>query len=214
MVSISPEFGRGIAALSRVAALCVLVVACGEYAHTNPYDPATKVTIVIHGPDSAHSLHETLSFTYQIAPDWAGVVPVWLSGNDAILGATGPGQFQVNGVGTVDVSLSAGPHTGHHQVVVIQRPKHALFCYFTSCPSSLALGGVATLNLVQTDSLGTALLSSQAPAQVQYDVHPAGILQIVSASPLSVQVKAIGSGTAYVIAALGASLDSVAVSAR
>lgn len=62
-----------------------------------------------------------------------------------------------------------------------------------------------------TDSLGTALLPGQAPAQVQYDVRPAGVLQIPSASPLSVQVKATGIGRVYVIAALGASLDSVAI---
>jgi hypothetical protein len=84
-------------------------------------------------------------------------------------------------------------------------------CYFAGCPTSLAVGGVATLNVVQTDSLGTALLPGQAPAQVQYDVRPAGVLQVLSAGPLSVQVKATGIGRVYVIATLGASLDSVAI---
>ena len=213
MVSFAPRC-RVIDPLSLLAAVCVIVAACGEYAHTNPYDPATPVTIVISGPDTAYSLHQDVSFTYQIDRTWEGVPPVWLSGNDAILSERGPGQFQVSGVGTTDVSLSVGVHTGHHRVVVIQRPKHALFCYFAACPTSLALGGVATLSVVQTDSLGTALLAGQSPAPVQYDVRPAGILQILGTSPLSVQVKAIGSGRAYLIAALGASLDSVAIAVQ
>src|SRR5690242_20334178 len=107
---------------SRLALICVLALGCGEYAHTNPYDPATNVSIVIAGPDSAHSIHENLAFTYQMSRSWDGVVPVWVSGSDAILGVLGPGQFQVNGPGTVDVLLTVGAHTGHHRVVVVQRP--------------------------------------------------------------------------------------------
>jgi hypothetical protein len=67
---------------------------------------------------------------------------------------------------------------------------------------------------VQTDSLGTALLLGQVPAQLQYDVRPAGVLQIMTASPSSVQVKAIGTGRAYVVAALGTYMDSVAVTVQ
>ena len=68
--------------------------------------------------------------------------------------------------------------------------------------------------MVQTDSLGSALLAGEAPGQVQYDVRPTGVLQILTGSPLSVQVKAIGSGRAYVVAALGTALDSVAISVQ
>jgi hypothetical protein len=205
------RYERAIAPRPLVVAVCALMAACGTYDHTNPYDPATNVTILIAGPDSAHSIHEDLSFTYQMSRSWEGVAPVWLSGSDAVLSARAPGQFQVSGPGTADVSLSVGVHTARHRVVVIQRPKHAFFCYFAGCPTSLGVGGVATLNVVQTDSLGTVLLPGQAPAQVQYDVRPAGVLEILSASPLSVQVKATGIGRVFVIAALGASLDSVAI---
>ena len=201
-------------AVSRLAIVCILMAACGEYAHTNPYDPATSVDIVIAGPDSAHSIHEDMAFTYQMSRSWDGVAPVWVSGSDAILGAIGPGQFQVNGPGTVDVLLTVGAHTGHHRVVVVQRPKHAYLCYFAGCPTTMPLGGIATLNVVQTDSLGTALLPGQSPAQIQYDVRPAGVLQIVTTSPSSVQVKAVGIGRVFVIAALGTALDSVAVTVQ
>lgn len=210
----SLRYDRAISALAGVAAVCAVTAACGEYAHTNPYDPATNVSILITGPDSAHSLHETVSFTYAVDRTWDGVTPQWLSGNDAILGARGPGQFEVTGTGTADVLVAVGAHAGHHQVVVVQRPKHAYFCYFAACPTTVALGSVATLNVVQTDSLGSALVAGQAPAQVQYDVRPSGVLQIVTGSPLSVQVKAIGSGRAYVVAALGTALDSVAVTVQ
>ncbi|HEY2852469.1 MAG TPA: hypothetical protein VGJ18_06460 [Gemmatimonadaceae bacterium] len=200
--------------LLRLVLLCVVVTACGEYAHTNPYDPATNISILIAGPDSAHSIHENLSFTFEVSRSWPGVVPQWLSGNDAIIGARGPGQFQVNGNGTADVLVAVGAHIGHHRVVVVQRAKQALFCYYAPCPTSLALGAAATLNVVQADSLGTVLLSAQAAAQVQYDVRPAGVLQIMTASPSSVQVKAIGTGRAYVVAALGTYMDSVAVTVQ
>lgn len=200
--------------LSRFGLLCVVVAACGEYAHTNPFDPATNLSIVIAGPDSAHSIHETMSFTFEASRSWADVTPQWLSGNDAILGEQSAGQFQANGPGTADVLVAVGAHTGRHRVVVIQRPKHVLFCYFAPCPTSLASGSSATLNVVQTDSLGTALLPGQTPAQIQYDVRPAGVLQIVTGSPSSVQVQAIGTGRAYIIAALGTFLDSVAVNVQ
>lgn len=196
------------------ATVYALMTACAAYEHTNPFDPATNVDIVINGPDSAYSIHEDISFTAQISRTWDGVSPVWLSGSDAILGEQAPGQFQTNGPGAAEVLLTVGVHTAHHRIVVIQRPKHAYFCYFAGCPTSMAVGGVATLNVVQTDSLGTALLAGQAPAQVQYAVRPAGVLQIVSASPLSVQVKAVGIGRVYVIAAIGASPDSVAITAQ
>ena len=200
--------------LARLTLVCVAVAACGEYPHANPFDPATSISISINGPDSAHSIGEDLSFTFSASRSWQDVAPQWLSGNDGILGERGPGQFQVNGLGTVDVLVAVGVHTGSHRVVVIQRPKHVVFCYFAACPTSLALGGTATLNLVQKDSLGTALLLGQVPAQVQYDVRPAGVLQIVTGTPSSVQVKAIATGRAYVVAALGASMDSVALTVQ
>jgi len=198
----------------RLALLCVAVAACAEYPHTNPYDPATNVSILIAGPDSAFSIHENLSFTYVVTPNWDGVVPQWLSGNDAVLGARGSGQFQANGLGTTDVLVAVGPHIGHHRVVVIQRAKQALFCYYASCPSSLSLGGAVTLDIVQTDSLGVVLRSSAFLAQVQYDVRPAGVLQVLTGTPSSVQVKAIGTGSAYVVAALGTFVDSVAINVQ
>lgn len=200
--------------LARLALVCVVLAACGEYAHSNPFDPATKVDIVITGPDSAHSIHEMLTFTYAISRSWPGVVPQWLSGSDGVLGARTPGQFETNGPGTADVLVSVGAHTGSHRVVVIQRPKHMIFCYFAACLTTIAVGDVTTLNLVQTDSLGTVLLAGQTPAQLQYAVRPAGVLQITTSSPSSVQLKAIGSGSAYVVATLGTYTDSVGVTVQ
>lgn len=200
--------------LSRLALLCVPLAACGEYAHTNPYDPATDVTLVINGPDSAHSMHEYMTFTYEITPNWKGVVPQWSSENGGVVAAAGGGVFQVTSLGSTYVRLSLGTHVARHRVVTVQTPRHVVFCYAGPCPTSVALGGVLTLGLVQTDSIGFPVGNVSAQAQVQYNVRPSGVLQVLSGTTQSVQVQAIGSGRAYVIAALGSFADSLAITVQ
>ena len=215
MVSSAARYDRAMSALARLALVCAVVAACGEYAHTNPYDPATNVTIVIHGPDSAHSIFEEMSFTYDITPNWAGVVPLWRSDSGLVIGSRGPGLFAVNGPGTADVVLSVGTHTARHRVVVIQRPKRVYFtCFVGPCPTSVAVGRVVNLTVVQMDSLGTELVGGQPAAAIQYNVRPSGVLSIIAGTPSSVQVQGIGSGRAFVIATLGAWLDSVSVTVQ
>jgi hypothetical protein len=67
--------------VGRRAALAVLaslvIVACGDYAHSNPFDPAMPVELTIVGPDTLTAIGDTARFTLSTSPEFAHEEPTW-----------------------------------------------------------------------------------------------------------------------------------------
>lgn len=80
------------------AASLTVALACGDLAHTNPYDPAVPVTIVISGPDSLFSFGEQATYTAQVTPAFPDTAIEWATADTALLRPTGPATFQLIGV--------------------------------------------------------------------------------------------------------------------
>src|SRR5579872_6755716 len=51
-----------------VVAITIGTVACTDYAHTNPYDPAVPKTIVITGPDTLFNFGDTAIYLASSTP--------------------------------------------------------------------------------------------------------------------------------------------------
>jgi hypothetical protein len=59
------------------AAIVATAAACGDFAHTNPLDPATRVELSLVGPDSAFSIGDTLRFTIASDPAYTPAIVEW-----------------------------------------------------------------------------------------------------------------------------------------
>ena len=144
-----PSGPRGIASLAAVAAL-VVTVACGDnYLHTNPYDPAVPVTIVISGPDTMFSYREQEQYLAHSIPSFPDSAFRYASSDSFVFLPAGPATFMslapplypatrtatvVVGLGAIDTqppsaggAVGAAPHTvefrhvAYKQVVLTQR---------------------------------------------------------------------------------------------
>jgi hypothetical protein len=209
-----PRMGATIAAFA-----AGLTLACGEYAHRNPYDPETGTRIVITGPDTLWSISEVAAYTATVSPAVPGGAGLIWSvadpGNgDQVLGSRGAGSFQALDVGVANVLASVGRHTVSKRVVVRQRAARLFFFCPNACTSlSMANGTTRDLFVGQYDALGTGLRSGEARSPVTYSSRDPGIVAIVpgSAAPTGVSIRAFAPGTAYVLAQLGDWKDSVRV---
>ena len=90
--------GRALPVLVFVAGSLAVALACGDLAHTNPYDPAVPVTIVITGSDTLFSFGEQATYAAQVTPSFPDTAIHWASADTALLRPTGPATFQLLGV--------------------------------------------------------------------------------------------------------------------
>ena len=193
-------------------------LACGEYAHRNPYDPETKTQIVITGPDTLWSIYEVRKYgatATPALPDGGGIR--WesegVNNGSAVLGSRGSGEFQALKVGEATVIAKVGRHVATKRVVVRQRAARVFICPAVQC-SPLQLGPVGStrqLPVGQSDAFGTALDGSQPRSAVTYSSDAPSIVAIVTGSPTSVTIQGVGNGTTWVRARLADWTDSVRV---
>lgn len=180
-------------------------VACGEYARTNPYDPETKVTFTIVGPDTAWSLLQTLEFTASVSPSLPGLQVEWASDDPTLLASRGGGTYQTTGTGVTTVVVRVGRHEGTHTVTIRQRPEQVFFrCAGGVCTARVATGQVRSIAVDQFDRLGEPMQAGQTLGTVSYVIRNPAVATIVagSAQPTSVQVRGVAPGTTWIVATM------------
>jgi hypothetical protein len=106
---------RRSAPLVAFVALAVFVACSDPYKHTNPYDPAVPVTIVINGPDSTFSWFEEAHYTATASPAFPDSAFQWDSNDEVTFVPDGRGTFTSGQLGppplypaTRNVQISAG----------------------------------------------------------------------------------------------------------
>ena len=201
--------------------VCVLTVAgCLDLAHTNPFDPETKVEIQLTGPESATSLQQILTYSFTSKPAWTGTVQ-WKSTNEALLHSLGDGQFGVVGVAaapndTASVLILLGTHTATHRVVVTQQLTGFTFtCIGAASPCVFQSGQPRSIAFDGHDANGFRMVL---PYSVQVSSSQPGVLRIDS-SPgsgvtFTVSVSPLAAGTSYFVASALGVRDSVLVTVR
>jgi hypothetical protein len=157
-------------------------IACGDYAHTNLYDPAVPVTIVIAGPDTLFSNEELAYYTAQITPSfpdsaisWGGATPI--GGTDSAAFITNyPPLYPLTATAVVSASLgqqdtvvaidgSALPtfvwrHSASKNVVITQRVvRIQLRCPDTHACDTLSAGSAWSVWVDGFDAIGQEIWS-------------------------------------------------------
>lgn len=206
-----------VRSLSRLA--LTLCAGCADFAHTNPFDPETKVDIAIAGPQSTSSLQERLDFTFSSSPAWSGSVS-WTSSDPTVLHSVGGGTFSVVGVrpppdDTASVLVHLGTHVAAYRVQVRQ----ALATFEFTCMAALPgcvfpIGDLDQhIAVLQRDANDFPMM---VPLAAQYRSRDTAVLQIQrvaagSGSGELVFVTPISRGASYVVATAGGVSDSVRV---
>jgi len=204
-----------------VFGVCALALAgCLDLAHTNPYDPETKVDIQLSGPESATNLQQIISYSFTSNPEWPGTVQ-WKSTNEALLHSLGDGQFGVVGIAappndTSSVLVLLGTHVVTRRVVVTQQLTGFTFtCTGATSPCVFQSGQPRTISFEGHDGNGFRMVlpysvqvSSRQPSVLRIDSSPgAGVTFTANVFPLS-------PGTSYFVASALGVRDSVLVTVR
>lgn len=118
---------RTIASVAVAVAALTATSACGEYPHTNLYEPSAQVKITINGPDLISTRGNGVFYAYTSDPVMPDAHPVWSTTNGDILqylGTLSDGQVHFfplqNGVVTITVGV--GPHRQTKRVTVSIQP--------------------------------------------------------------------------------------------
>jgi hypothetical protein len=203
-----------------ISGATVLLAGCLDLAHTNPFDPGTRVDIAVTGPDAATSLQQIVTYAYTSAPAWPGAVE-WRSTNDGLLHSLGAGRFGVVGVAappndTASVLVLLGTHAATRRVVVTQRLAGFTFsCIGASTPCSYQSGQARTIALEGHDANGFRMVL---PYSVQVSSTQPNVLRVDSAPGLgvafSVGISPLTPGTSYLVATASGVGDSVLVTVR
>jgi hypothetical protein len=201
--------------LRRLALTIVAVAACGEYAHTNPYEPGANVTISVLGPDTITALAKLAQFTYSATPPLPGANPAWESDAPSVLQPAGEGFFRSADNGTAVIRVTVGPHTGSKTVVVRQQLDHLVICLnIAGCDSPYRLGSAdRTITLVPVDANSAALKNPVYPpiGSMRVAVRNPAVAQATLLSPAAFAVKPLGIGQTFAVLTVGSRSDSVAV---
>ena len=208
----------------RSRVLCIVALAgamgCLDLAHTNPFDPASKVDVRVSGPDSTYSIQQIVTFTFTSTPPWSGVVE-WRSTNDNMLHSLGDGRFGVLNVAaapndTVSVVAVLGTHTASHRIVVTQRVVGFDFVCNSSCFFFRVGASGARIGFDGRDANG---YGTRLPFAAQLVSSRPNVLRIDQSLPsrpgeFSYAVTPLAPGTAYVIASSGSARDSALVTVQ
>jgi hypothetical protein len=212
---------RALALRATAAALALAgSAACLDLAHTNPFDPATKVDIQVTGPDSAFSLQQIIGFSVASKPDWSGVVE-WKTTNESVLQSLGDGRYGVVGVvappnDTASVLVLLGTHTATHRVVVRQRVAGFRFPCLAGGSCGVPVGARTGLTFEGHDANGFRMVL---PYSVQAESRQPSVLRIDGYLPspvgsYTVGISALAAGATYLVVSSGVARDSVLVTVR
>lgn len=213
------RFGRG--ALLAAALLSAMSASdCGEFAHTNPFDPAVPVTLSIAGPDSAFAQFDTVHFTVSSDPSYDYAEVIWGGGLQRI---DDKGTYRVPPIegsagkpfkATITVQVDSRVVT--KTVDVVFRP--AVFRARNCADDS---------RQVTVDAIGEAIII----CTFAYDAHggfigrnveiaPDKLIErsldttIVKPSPFPRGYTSVGNGTTSLVFKYGALADTVQVTVR
>lgn len=223
---------RGVA-VRAVAILSVMViVACGDLAHTNPYDPVTPVSLAVVGTDTVTASGDTLRFALAATPsldpgivNWsvAGPYATWLEdiggGNFRVSFPQGleaaPRQITVKGT-LVDGRSAQKTIVAYHRASALRLANcwygygldltyDALGDSTFVCAALVDRRGqpVSTLDPLQVQSRNSAM--TRATTKTSTTLDPAGP---------SAWVAALDTGVTSVVFTRGAFRDSVIVTDR
>ena len=107
-----------LARLPLCAVAFLLVNACRDLAHVNPYDPEAPFDITLSGPELGF-VGDTLTFTAETKPVWTWPQPPeWSSLNSRVLFPLGEGRYVARADGTATIQVRFGPRFATRQVLV------------------------------------------------------------------------------------------------
>ena len=198
----------------------VALAGCRDLAHTNPYDPETRVDIQLTGPESGTNLQQIITYSFTSNPVWPGAA-LWKSTNEALLHSLGDGQFGVVGIAappndTASVVVLLGTHVATQRVVVAQQLTGFTFtCTGATSPCVFQSGQPRSISFEGHDGNGFRMVlpysvqvSSRQPSVLRIDSSPGpGVTFIVNVSPLA-------AGTSWFVASALGVRDSVLVTVR
>lgn len=196
-----------------IAVPCAVVLgACGDYPHDNPYDPSADTRITIRGPDSVHSLFTRTVFTAEVSPHGEIATPRWRSSDSTVVSVAFDGAFVAAKNGSVDVIVLVGDRRASRPFVVWQIPRSARFACFANPCATLAHGGdTLTIPVTQLDSAGGKVVGGAPWVPLQYASLDPGIVAIDALGPSFATLRAVAPGTTFVTLAFGTRLDSARV---
>jgi hypothetical protein len=109
--------------LALVGGFALSAVGCGEFAHTNPYDPVVPVAITITGPDIVTPVTVTVTYAYVSSPVLPGVFAKWSSNRTPVLVVLGvledgTAVVRADSPGTAVLTVTLGIHSQSVNVTV------------------------------------------------------------------------------------------------
>jgi hypothetical protein len=190
-----------------------LLVACGEYAHTNPYEPGANVEIAIDGPDTVASLGALVRYSVRSTPPMPDVNPVWASSFSDVLESLGSGVYRPISNRPVTISVTLGPHTGKRSVVVQQRFDRMALCLNTACNPTFLVGDPSRRFPLTPVDAARAAMASADPGPITAVSRDTGVVRvgIFGVGAFSVGVEPVRAGLTYIVVFSGGHADSMTV---
>jgi hypothetical protein len=212
---------------------------CSDLTHTNPFDPASDITVTMAGPDTLFSIGQLGQYVVQSVPSFTDPTALWSASDARVLRIDGVGSFEVLGAPlypqteSVQLSLSIGlyylPHGSMYRrsfsrsVVVTQRlVSIKLRCPGTHACDAIAVGSAWSVWADGTDALGSQISGLADPAFNPATGTPIATFvvrdtTIATAAPIGVRVATVlakNHGTTWIVASRGALLDSLRLTVR
>jgi hypothetical protein len=210
-----------------------LLIACGDFTHSNPFDPETRVTLTITGPDTVTAIGDTLQFTLSTSPQFAHEAPEWrieqppLNQNFAVLWVRGgilrSATAEAVHVRPTDVRITAGLRSGRvarKTITFLPRPVALRVDGCSPGPlraiSHSAIGGGTWICTRIVDRRGTMLLTDDVPVGTvrQPSVASLGVNNIRIANGERFEVRGLDTGSTELVFTRGAFVDSVRLTVR
>lgn len=208
--------GRG--ALLVAAMLATMSASdCGEFARTNPFDPAVPVTVKITGPDSAFGQFDTLHFAFSTDPVYDHRLVEWqLSGlqrldNDGTYRVGPIENYTIRPV-TLTVSVRVDSRTATKTVSVVFPPAglRVRTCQGNAREMTFA-------SLTQWVDLCVSVVDRRGGVISMNSENPPATARVIDpgvASAGSRKVTAVGNGTTAVVYNFGSFADTVTVTVK
>lgn len=220
-------------------ALAAAAPSCGDFKHTNPFDPATPIEVTILGPDTLWNASEFAQYSFQSVPAITDTTAEWGSRSSDLRGDLSGGYLVFTPplypeTETVNVFVDIGKYEAmggvaawrrefSKPVVVTQRlVRIQLRCPDAHACDTLSVGDAWTVWLDGFDSLGsrpTGMVGptddpGTGPALGTFVSTDAAIAKVVPSGLRAAIITALKSGTAWVVASRGALRDSLQLVVR
>lgn len=210
---------RRAAILTGAISLLITAIDCGEFAHTNPFDPAVPVTVTVTGPDSAFAQYDTLHFAFTTDPAYDYADVEWQLGglqkidNDGTY-RVGPTESYNGQPVRVTVAVRVDSRVATKTVDVVFPPAgiRARRCGTDTREALLtSLGAWVDVCVSFVDARGgiisTVPIGTEATTRVLDTT-------VAKAGEFSRRVQAVGNGSSAVVYTYGSFTDTLTVTVR